>query len=158
MPRQSKKQPWEKKLQACAAGLRGWGLSEHYGKVRLKLQFPTGGAVASASATLPYPWAESSSQPVSRLLDRIYQPVMEGGVTLKAAIADVLAISDHKSKEVVTPWPDIVKAFREYKLNFGNRIAEKTFEASYGRYLMIALIHLQGHNPAQTGKELTELF
>ena len=135
MPRQSKKQQWEKRLQQQTAGLRGWGLSEHYGKVRLKLQFPSGGSVANASATLSYPWDESSIQPVNALLLKIYKPVMEEGVTLKAAIANALAISDHKSQEVVTPWPDIVEAFRDYKLNQGNRIAEATFKASYQRYL-----------------------
>ena len=77
---------------------------------------------------------------------------MEGGVTLQTAIADVLAISDHKSQEVVTPWPGIVAAFREHKLTLDNRIAEKTFEASYGRYLNVALLHLQGRKAAQTGK------
>jgi integrase len=131
-------------------------LSEHYGKVRLKLQFPTGTGIASASATLPYPWAESSIQPVQGLLTRIYGPVMEGGVTLKAAIADVLAVSDHKAEEVVTPWPGIVTAFKNYKLTQGNRITETTFDSSYGRYLSVALVHLQGRKPAQTGKELTQ--
>ena len=42
---------------------------------------------------------------------------MEKGVTLKAAIADALAISDHKSQKVVTPWPGIVAAFKEHLLN-----------------------------------------
>ena len=130
-------------------------MSEHYGKVRLKLQFPTGTGIASASATLPYPWAESSIQPVQGLLTRIYGPVMEGGVTLKAAIADVLAVSDHKADEVVTPWPGIITAFKDYKLTQGNRIAETTFDSSYGRYLSVALVHLQGRKAAQTGKELT---
>ena len=124
--------------------------------MRLKLQFPAGGPVANASATLPYTWAESSIQPVQGLLTRIYPLVMEKGVTLKAAIADVLAISDHKSQEVVTPWPGIVTAFKDYKLNQGNRIVEKTFKASYQRYLDIALLHLKGRNAPKTGSELTE--
>ena len=81
---------------------------------------------------------------------------MEGGVTLQTAIADVLAISDHKSQEVVTPWPGIVAAFRNHKLTLDNRIAPKTFEASYGRYLNVALLHLDGRNAAQTGKALME--
>ena len=131
-------------------------MSEHYGKVRLKLQFPKGAGVANASATLPYPWAPTSISDVQGLLTRIYGPVMEGGVTLKTAIADVLAISDHKSQEVVTPWPGIVDAFREHKLKLDNRIAPKTFEASYGRYLNVALLHLDGRNAAQTGKSLME--
>ena len=71
-----------------------------------------------------------SIQPVNALLLEIYKPVMEGGVTLKAAITDALAISDHRSQEVVTPWPGIVAAFKEHKLNLGNRIKESTFEAS----------------------------
>ena len=82
---------------------------------------------------------------------------MGGGVTLKAAIADVLAVSDHKAEEVVTPWPGIFTAFKNYKLTQGNRIAETTFDSSYGRYLRVALVHLQGRKPAQTGKELTQL-
>ena len=155
MPRQSKKQSWEKSLQATAPW-RGWTVCNERGKVRIKLQFPAGAGIANASASLPYPWAESSRQPVSRLLDEIYGPVMEKGVTLKAAIAEALAISDHKSQEVVTPWPGIVAAFREHKLTLDNRIAEKTFEASYGRYLNVALLHLQGRNAAQTGKALME--
>ena len=61
--------------------------------MRLKLQFPAYEGIASASATLPYPWEASSIQPVQGLLTRIYGPVMEGGVTLQTAIADVLAIS-----------------------------------------------------------------
>ena len=81
---------------------------------------------------------------------------MEGGVTLQTAIADVLATSDHKRQEVVTEWPHIATAFKTYKLNLGNRIAPKTFEASYERYLSVALVHLQGRKAAQTGKELIE--
>ena len=155
MPRQSKKQPWEKKLQGTAHW-RGWTVCNERGKVRIKLQFAPGAGIANASASLPYPWAESSIQPVSRLVDQIYGPVMEKGVTLKAAIADALAISDHKSQQVVTPWPGIVAAFRNHKLTLDNRIAPKTFEASYERYLSVALLHLDGRNAAQTGKALME--
>ena len=57
---------------------------------------------------------------------------------------------------MVSPWADIVEAFREHKLSLDNRIAEKTFEASYGRYLNVALLHLEGHNAAQTAKQLME--
>ena len=132
MARRSRKQSWERSLQATAHW-RGWGLSDHYGKVRLKLQFPPGAGIANASATLPYSWDPASIGPVQGLLNRIYGPVMEGGVTLKAAIDDVLAISDHKSQEVVTPWSGIVTAFKNHKLTQGNRIAETTFDSSYGR-------------------------
>ena len=155
MARHSRKQSWERSLQATAHW-RGWGLSDHYGKVRLKLQFPPGAGIANASATLPYSWEPASIGPVQGILTRIYGPVMEGGVTLKAAIDDVLAISDHKSQEVVTPWSGIVNAFKDYKLTQGNRIAETTFDSSYGRYLSVALVHLQGRKAAQTGKELTQ--
>ena len=93
---------------------------------------------------------------MSRLLDPLYKPVMECGITLKAAIADALAISDHKSQEFATKRPDIVEAFRQHKLTFGNRIEEFTFEASYGRDLNVALLHLRVSMAAQTGKQLTE--
>ena len=85
--------------------MRGWSLSEHNGKVRLRLQFPKeGGWPANAQTNLPYTWEPSAETftAVQGLVTKIYGPVMEGGVTLKAAIADALAISDHKSQEVVT--------------------------------------------------------
>jgi len=72
------------------------------------------------------------------------------------AIGDELALSDNKADEVVTPWPGIAEAFKAYKLNLGNRIKPETYEASYERYLTVALLHLQGRKPARTGKELIE--
>jgi hypothetical protein len=160
MPRlKTKKQSWESRLQSTTTGMRGWSLSEHNGKVRLRLQFPNeGNWPANAQTNLPYTWEPSAETftAVQGLVTKIYGPVMEGGITLKAAIDDVLAISDHKAQEVVTPWPGIVDAFKDYKLAQGNRIAETTFNSSYGRYLNVALVHLQGRKPAQTGKELTQ--
>jgi hypothetical protein len=161
MPRlKTKKQTWESRLQSTTTGMRGWSLSEHNGKVRLRLQFPKdGGWPANAQTNLPYNWEPSAETftAVQGLVTRIYGDVMEGGVTLKAAIDDVLAISDHKAQEVVTPWPGIVADFKNHKLSQGNRIKESTFQASYERYLAIALLHLQGRKAAQTGKELTQL-
>ena len=57
---------------------------------------------------------------------------------------------------MVTEWSRIITAFKAYKLNFGNRIALDTFEASYGRYLNVAKLQLQGRKAAQTGNKLTE--
>jgi hypothetical protein len=118
------------------------------------LQFQNEGSwPANAQTTYPYAWEPSAKHSLPQgLVTRIYGPVMEGGVTLKAAIADVLAVSDHKSEEVVTPWPVIVTAFKNYKLTQGNRIADTTFDSSYGRYLSVALVNLQGRKPAQTGQ------
>lgn len=158
MPRLKKKQSWETKLQSTTTGMRGWSLSDHNGKVRLRLQFPKEGDwPANAQANLPYAWEPSAETftSVQGLVTRIHAPVMSGKKTLKAAIDDVLAVSDNKSDEVVTQWPAIVAAFKKYKLEQGNRIAETTFESSYGRYLNVALVHLQGRKAAQTGKDLT---
>ena len=161
MPRQKQnKEWWENGLQAAVSKngkRRGWSVSEHNGRTRLRLQFPKAGEwPANAQTNLPYAWDADSVDDIVLLINRIYAPVMGGEVTLKAAIADVLATSDKKADLVVSPWPDIVKAFRDYKLNFGNRIAPKTFEASYERYLNVALLHLQGRETARTGKELME--
>ena len=161
MPRQKQnKKGWEIGLQAAVSKdgkRRGWSVSEHNGRTRLRLQFPKAGEwPANAQTNLPFAWDSESVDDIVLLINRIYAPVMGGEVTLKAAIADVLATSDKKADLVVSPWPDIVKAFRDYKLNFGNRIAPKTFEASYGRYLNVALLHLQGRETARTGKELME--
>ena len=161
MPRQKQnKERWEIGLQAAVSKngkRRGWSVSEHNGRTRLRLQFPKAGEwPANAQTNLPYAWDADSVDDIVLLINRIYTPVMGGEVTLKAAIAEVLATSDKKADLVVSPWGDIVQAFRDYKLKFGNRIAPKTFEASYERYLSVALLHLQGRETARTGKELME--
>jgi integrase len=162
MPRQKQnKERWEIGLQAAVSKngkRRGWSVSEHNGRTRLRLQFPKAGEwPANAQTNLPYAWDADSVDDIVLLINRIYTPVMGGEVTLKAAIAEVLATSDKKADLVVSPWGDIVQAFRDYKLNFGNRIAPKTFEASYERYLSVALLHLQGRETARTGKELMQM-
>ena len=63
---------------------------------------------------------------------------------LKTALGDALSTSSKKADQVMTPWPGIVTAFRGHKLTLGNCIAPKTFEASYERYLSVALVNLQG--------------
>ena len=161
MPRlKQNKRGWEIGLQAAVSKdgkRRGWSVSEHNGRTRLRLQFPkTGDWPANAQTNLPYAWDSESVDEIVLLINRIYAPVMGGEVTLKAAITKALGISDKKADLVVSPWADIVKAFREHKLTLDNRIAEKTFEASYGRYLNVALLHLEGRNAAQTAKQLME--
>ncbi|RNC85192.1 MAG: hypothetical protein ED554_13310, partial [Synechococcus sp. YX04-3] len=154
------KERWEIGLQAAVSKngkRRGWSVSEHNGRTRLRLQFPKAGDwPANAQTNLPYAWDADSVDEIVLLINRIYAPVMGGEVTLKAAITKALGISDKKADLVVSQWADILKAFRGHKLNLDNRIAEKTFEASYGRYLNVALLHLEGRNAAQTAKQLME--
>ena len=159
MPRQKKnKQAWEIGLQgSVSAGRRGWSVSEHNGRTRLRLQFPkTGDWPANAQTNLPFPWDKRSTNEIVLLINRLYEPVMSGKKTLQQAIGDELALSDNKADEVITPWSGIVEAFRDNRLTLGNRIKPETYEASYGRYLQVALLHLQGRKPAKTGKELIE--
>ena len=159
MPRQKKnKESWEIGLQdAACAGRRGWSVSEHNGKTRLRLQFPkTGDWPANAQTNLAFTWEKRSTNEIVLLINRIYEPVMSGKKTLRQAIGDELALSDNKADDVITPWSGIVEAFRNNRLTLGNRIKPETYEASYGRYLQVAVLHLQGRKPAQTGKELIE--
>ena len=161
MPRQKKnKETWEVGLQgAVSGGRRGWSVSEHNGRTRLRLQFPkTGDWPANAQTNLPFPWDKRSTNEIVLLINRIYEPVMSQEKTLHQAIGDELALSDNKADEVITPWSGIVEAFRDNRLNLGNRIKPATYEASYGRYLQVALLHLQGRKPARTGKELLSVF
>ena len=133
MPRQKKnKQAWEIGLQgSVSAGRRGWSVSEHNGRTRLRLQFPkTGDWPANAQANLPFPWDQRSQNEILLLIGRIYEPVMSGEKTLQQAIGDELALSDNKADGVITPWPGIVEAFRDNRLTLGNRIKPETYEAS----------------------------
>jgi hypothetical protein len=58
--------------------MRGWSLSEHNGKVRLRLQFPNEeNWPANAQTNLPYAWKPSAETftAVQGLVTRIYKPV-----------------------------------------------------------------------------------
>ena len=151
---------WEKGFRAAIkTGRQGWGVSndKSTGRVRLKLQFPkVGDWPSNSSVNLPYAWTPASINPVIQLVNAAYGPVMEGQVPLKTAIENLLAISDQRADLVRTAWPGIARSFRTKKLSTGNRIAESTYSASYGRYIEVALQHLKGPKSAQTGKALIE--
>ena len=151
---------WEKGFRAAIkTGRQGWGVSndKSTGRVRLKLQFPkVGDWPSNSSVNLPYAWTPASINPVIQLVNAAYGPVMEGQVPLKTAIENLLAISDQRADLVRTAWPGIARSFRTKKLSTGNRIAESTYSASYGRYIEVALQHLEGPKSAQTGKALIE--
>ncbi len=160
MPRIAKAKPaWEIGLQgAVKQNRRGWSVVNFRGKVRLRLQFPKQGGLwpPDQQVILPYPWEAGSLSSVIQAVNAVYPAVMARESTLKIAVDDFLATSNKVADQFVSPWPVIVEAFREHKLNQGNRIKETTYRSSYGRYLENALLHLQGRNPAQTGKELAE--
>jgi hypothetical protein len=159
MPRQAKNKPsWEIGLQgAVKEGRRGWSVVNFRGKTRLRLQFPKqGNWPADAQAFLPYPWERTSVNPVIQLVNAIYPRVMSGEVTLRAAIADAVATKTTPAAAVVSPWPAIEEAFKRDLMEYGNQIKAKTYEGSYGRYLEIALLHLQGRKQAQNGFELVD--
>ena len=76
MPRlKTNKQTWESRLQSTTTGMHGWSLSEHNGKVRLRLQFPKEGSwPANAQINLPY-YREASAETFTAaqgLVTRIY--------------------------------------------------------------------------------------
>ncbi len=86
MPRQKQnKEAWEIGLQAAVSKSgkrRGWSVSEHNGRTRLRLQFPkTGDWPANAQTNLPYAWDSESVDEIVLLINRIYAPVMGGEVT-----------------------------------------------------------------------------
>lgn len=159
MPRKQKTKPtWEVGLQgAVREGRRGWSVVNFRGKVRLRLQFPKKGTYpADQQAFLPYEWAPESINPILQICNRIYGPVMSGEATLRSAIDVALAESDHKRHICVAPWVEVAAAFKRDKLEMGNQIKEKTFDASYNRYLKVALHLLKGRQQPQTGKDLVE--
>ena len=159
MPRQAKNKPsWEIGLQgAVKEGRRGWSVVNFRGKTRLRLQFPKQGSwPADAQAFLPYAWESTSVNPVIQLVNAIYPRVMSGEVTLRAAIDDAVATKTTPAAAAVSPWTAIEEAFKRDLMEYGNQIKAKTYEGSYGQYLKIALLHLQGRKQAQNGFELVD--
>jgi integrase len=156
MPRAKKGgENWEAGFRAAIRSLsRGWGVLEHSGKVRLRLQFPKGqGLPSNQQATLPYPWSPESQPAVIQLVSLILEQVNKGEKTLQAALCEVLAKSDVKQKDPRN-WEQIVERHRNELINRGNQIKEKTYQASYGRYFEGALKLLRGHGAPRTGSEL----
>ena len=151
-----KKEKWEIALQASAPW-RGWTVCNERGRVRIKLQFPKGSAgPACSSASLPYPWHPDSQSAVGQLCGRIYTAVMSGKKTLKGAINDELAESDHKREIVVSDWREATEAFRHHLIENKNKIKEATYQSSYSRYFEVMLVLLQGRNAPQSGFELLD--
>jgi integrase len=158
MPRAKKdEQRWETALRATVnSSFRYWGVQEHSGKVRLRVQYPKGqGLPPKQQVSLPFPWAAESLGPVTRLCDLIYRDVHEGKKTLQAALNDVIAKSDAKQNDPEN-WPQIVEQFHRHVTESGNKIKEKTFHASYGRYFEVVLELLKGSSPPNDGQTLLQ--
>ena len=124
----------------CGERRSAWVVGRQFQRRTLAAAVPKQGSwPADAQAFLPYPWEPASVNPVIQLVNVIYPRVMSGEVTLKPLLG-MLSAPAAKADEVVTPWPGIVSAFKDHKLTLGNRIAPKTFKASYERYLSVALV------------------
>ena len=91
-----------------------------------------------------------------QLVNAIYPRVMSGEATLRAAIDDAVATKTKPAAAAVSPWPAIEEAFKRDLMEYGNQIKAKAYEGSYGQYLKIALLHLQGRKQAQNGFELMD--
>ena len=158
MPRAKKNQEkWEVGFHAAINSVgRGWGVLEHSGKVRLRLQFPKGGQYPpNQTATLPYCWERDSIDPVRQLVALIFEKVNSGNATLQAALNEVIAKSDTRQRDP-SKWPKIVEAFHLDLSKKGNRILETTYQASYGRYFEVALELLISPKAPATGAELLD--
>lgn len=157
MPRAKKNaQTWEQGFKAAInASRQYWGVSEHSGKVRLRVQFPKGqGLPESDRVTLPYRWEPDSMDPVLQLVGLVYTAVMRGK-RLRDAVNETIAKSDSKQKDPEN-WELIVERFHEELTHRGNQIKEQTYRASYGRYFDVALELLKGANKPSTGSELVK--
>ena len=84
-----------------------------------------------------------------QLVNAIYPRVMSGEATLRAAIDDAVATKTKPAAAAVSPWPAIEEAFKRDLMEYGNQIKAKAYGGSYGQYLKIALLHLQGRKQAQ---------
>jgi len=158
MPRAKKdEKKWEAGLRAAVnSRFRYWGVQEHSGKVRLRLQYPSGqGLPPKQQASLPFPWAAESLGPVTQLCDLIYGDVHGGKKTLQGALNEVIAKSDAKQSDPEN-WPQIVEQFHRRLTESGNKIKEETFQASYGRYFEVVLELLKGTSPPRDGQSLLE--
>ena len=81
---------------------------------------------------------------------------MSGEATLRAAIDDAVATKTKPAAAAVSPWPAIEEAFKRDMMEYGNQIKAKAYEGSYGQYLKITLLHLQGRKQAQNGFQLVD--
>jgi len=147
---------WEAGFRASIKALsRGWGVSEHNGKVRLRTQTPKGEKYPPPDGkTLDYPWTPASQAAVIQLVSLILEPVNKGQKGLREALFEVQAKSDTKQKDPEN-WPSIVEAFHMEVTQKRNRIQELTYQRSYGRYFEVALELLAGRKPPLNGCELT---
>ena len=55
---------------------------------------------------------------------------MSGKKTLKGAINDELAESDHRREIVVSDWREVTEAFRHHLIENKNKIKEATYQSS----------------------------
>ena len=140
---------------------RGWSVSEHRGKVKLRVRAGAGGAAASWTKTLPIEWEVGCIGPVTEIVSTLHKAVSgEEPKSLDQAWLEMNPEEEEPEAGVPTAigginWSAICAAYyRDRQVN-GKKIGDKTLQLEK-TYCGEAVQVLQGKKPPQTPYKLID--
>ncbi len=142
---------------------RGWSVSEHRGKVKLRVRSGAGGAVASWTKTLPIQWEVGCIGPVTETLSALYeatqgdQPksVADAWVELHPEDDDSDPAPGVPSLIAGIDWQAIANRFYADRCKQGTKINERTLKEEQ-RYVGAAVELLTQKRPPATPYDLID--
>ena len=136
---------------------RGWSVSEHRGKVKLRVRQGSGGTAASWTKTLPIAWVVGCIGPVTDTLASLYQSTQ--GDPPKSLAEAWLELHPEDDDEEPAPglpavitgidWQAIADRFYADRCKHGTKISQRTLNEEK-RYVGAAITVLTGKRPPST--------
>ena len=151
MPATKNGETWEIALRAAArSGKPGWTVGNSNGKIRLKYRPP--GSKVQQGVVLPLPWAESSIDKATLLINKIAK-LIEGNeeATLKGVLAKAQGSST--TMKPTLDWQTVADSLKRELMTGRNEILESTWRDNYQSYIAEAL-RLIDANAVNDGHEL----
>ena len=134
---------WEQRTVLTASKWKGWSITKDQRLRAMVLRREAGRPAEKVLLPIPILWTAEYENDIQDWAKKLWKAISgDPDQTLKGAVEDIAPTSDRHGEAHTTTWADIEKSFRRELMEEGNEIALKTYEASYLKFVSVALKEL----------------
>ena len=134
---------WEQRIISTASKWKGWSITkDQRGRVLIRRREASR---PSETVTLPRPivWEEAYESDIQDWAKQLWKTLdNDPDQTLRGALEDTAPKSDRHGEAFAVTWAQVEQSFKRDLMEDNNEIALKTYEASYLKFIKVALKEL----------------
>jgi integrase len=134
---------WEQRTAGVAASWKGWSITKDQRGRVMVLRRESGRPAEKVLLPRPIVWAEEYEDDIQNWAKQLWKTLdNDPDKTLRGALEDTAPKSDRHGEAFAVTWTDVEQSFKRTLMEEGNEIALKTYEASYLKFISVALKEL----------------